>query len=156
MSFSVRPVTEIDMPTVVAIMSDTFGHSQPAIDAIFPSHWTPPARTSIAERLSKRNRSDPLVHHLAIIEDSTQRIVGQATWFMRMPGMVHSEAELAGPYWESEDERMYANELVKAYFARRWRVFREDEGAVFGMYDGEHAGGCISHLALARASGITS
>lgn len=58
--------------------------------------------------------------------------------------MKHSEPEepLVGPYWDGEEDREWANDLCRAYFRRRWGVFRELEGSVYGewafvMWDGE-------------------
>ena len=127
MAISIADCEDADMPRIFAIISDSFGSDQPYVDTLFPYHKTPVGRAKGAERLLQAKHCDPHARFLKATDMATGEIIGQAKWLIYPDPTAKKPEELplSGDYWDSEDEKEYANQLFTGFVAPRRKAIRD-------------------------------
>ncbi len=132
MVFALELCEPSDMQNAFRLVSETFGHVQSYIDAVFPAHWTPIGRKQGGERLLHDLTSDPTVRFLKATDTETGNLAGLSKWYIYEKDPI--EDELEGDYWESDDSKAYAMHLYKEYYSNRRRVIRSSEKPILSAY----------------------
>jgi hypothetical protein len=133
-SFKVQSCTQADIPRVFEIISLAFGHNHEYMDAIFPAHDTPEGRRTGAERMLQIFHGDPYGHFVKVVDGDTGIIAGAAKWNVYESGVVPPQPTIGGDYWESEEDRGFAQALFHGFFALRQKVIEETNGNLVGMF----------------------
>lgn len=131
-SFEVQRCTEADIPRVFEIVSLAFAHDHEYMDAIFPAHTTQEGRKIGSERMLQMFHGDPNGHFLKVTDGESGKIVAAAKWNIYTSGQVSPQPELDGDYWESEEDKEFAQALFRGFFAPRQRVIEETNGNLVG------------------------
>ena len=117
---------------IFAIISDAFASDQPYMDTMYPNHHTAHGRSEGAERLLHMKHTDATNRFLKATDTGTGEIIGYAKWNVFENGMPE-QTKLAGSYWESQDEKEYAEFLFEVCLEPIRRVARSAEGALIGL-----------------------
>ncbi|KAJ4382912.1 hypothetical protein N0V86_002139 [Didymella sp. IMI 355093] len=133
-SFEVQSCTQSDIPRVFEIISLAFGHDHEYMDAIFPAHDTIEGRRAGAERMLQIFHGDPYGHFVKVIDEDTGIIAGAAKWNVYKSGEVPPQPAIGGDYWESEEDREFAQALFHGFFALRQKVIEETNGNLVGRF----------------------
>lgn len=128
MPFAVEPCSDADIERVFEIISDTFRHTQPVVDALFPKHDTPDGRITGRDRLLEQKHNDPSVRFIKVTDSDTGQMVGQANWLVWQN--TASPESLNGDFWESEDEKEFARQLWDQYIVPRSRAIEAADGKI--------------------------
>lgn len=131
-NYTINPCTGADMHRVFEIVSLAFGHDHEYMDAIFPSHDTPEGRSIGAERMLQMFHGDSYGHFVKVVEADTRTIVGAAKWNIYEKGIIPPQPELNGDYWQSEDDKEFAQALFHEFFAPRQKVIERTNGNLVG------------------------
>jgi GNAT superfamily N-acetyltransferase len=132
-SFEVQPCTEADIPRVFEIISLAFANDHEYMDAIFPAHGTPEGRRAGSERMLQIFQGDPYGNFTKVIDKDTGKIAGAAKWNLYKNGEVPPQPAIGGDYWDSEDDKEFAQALFHNFFAMRQKVIQETNGNLVGM-----------------------
>ena len=127
MVLKVEHCTDADMDRTFAIISSAFANDHPYINAAFPKHSTPEGRGLGGERMLAIKRSDPNTTFLKVTDTDTGEMIAQAKWNI-YDGVVPEEADIDGPFWETEDDKEYAQILCREYLIPRRRAIRDAGG----------------------------
>ena len=103
------------------------------MDTMYPNHHTDHGRSEGAERLLHMKCTDATNRFLKAIDTGTGEIIGQAKWNVFENGMPE-QTKLAGSYWESQDEKEYAEFLYEVCLEPIRRVARSAEGPLVGLF----------------------
>ncbi|KAF2996520.1 hypothetical protein E8E13_006175 [Curvularia kusanoi] len=103
------------------------------MDAIFPSHDTPEGRSIGAERMLQMFHGDSYGHFVKVVEADTRTIVGAAKWNIYEKGIIPPQPELNGDYWQSEDDKEFAQALFHEFFAPRQKVIERTNGNLVAL-----------------------
>ncbi|KAL9120544.1 MAG: hypothetical protein Q9187_002900 [Circinaria calcarea] len=156
MALKLETCRDDDMDRTFAIISLAFAHEHPYIDAAFPAHDTPAGRISGGKRMLAIKHSDPNTTFLKVTDAGTGEMVAQAKWNV-YNGVVPEEIELEGDFWETEDEKEYAQHLFREYLATRRRAIKKSGGnLVYKLLRSttlylSHRGSCPVHYELGDA-----
>ena len=131
MPFSVAPCQTADFNRVFHIISDTFQHIQPIVDAFFPKHDTPAGHTHGAKVLCDQ-QSDPNIYFIKAVDEESGEIVGVAKWLILQEEVQVGDVGDDGGLRESEEERAYVKELLTQYYSSRSEALREEGRKIFG------------------------
>ena len=131
MPFSVTPCQPADFDRIFHVISDTFQHIQPIVDAFFPKHDTPAGHIHGVKLLCDQ-QSDPDVHFIKAVDVESGEIVGVAKWLILHEEVKVGEIGDEGSLRESEEERAYVKELLIQYYSSRSEALREVGSKILG------------------------
>ena len=132
-SFKIQTCTEEDIPRIFEIISCAFAHDHEYFDAIFPYHDTAEGRKIGSERMLQIFHGDPNGTFIKAIDVETDTIVGAAKWNIYTAGEVPPQPELGGEYWESQEDKEFAQALFRGFFAPRQKVIEATNAKLVGM-----------------------
>jgi hypothetical protein len=121
---------ESDMARCFEILSEAFGHDHPYIDAAYPAHSTPAGRAVGAARMLKVMQTDPCTTFLKVVDTESGMMIAQAKWNIYRD-TIPDEADLDGDFWETGEDKKYAQLLCNQYLIPRRKFIRESKGNVF-------------------------
>ncbi len=128
MPFEISPCDDADIPVVFAIISAALGPI-PYMDALYPGHNEPSGREIGAKRMLDLKRTDPHSHFIKAVDTASGEIVGVAEWIL-YDGDVPEEHGMEGDYWNSMEDKSYADCLWKSYLGPRRQIIKENHGRV--------------------------
>jgi hypothetical protein len=131
MSVVVGLCDDADMDRIFHIVSDTFKHDEPYIDAVYPKHDTPAGHIQGKNRMLEQKHSDPTVRCLKATDTRTGKIIGQANWLCLEDK--HVKDELEGNFWDDNDEKEFAQQLYAQFAVCRREAVRAASGPVWSM-----------------------
>ena len=123
---------DADIERVFQIVSDTFKHQEPYIDAVYPKHDTPSGRTQGTERMLEQKKSDPTVRFIKAVDTLTGKIIGQANWLCLEDKTV--KGELDGDFWDDEDSKEFAQLMYAQFSICRRKAVAAAPGTVWSNY----------------------
>lgn len=133
-------LSDEDVPTCFKILSDSFGHDAPFVDAYFPKHDTLAGQVQGASRLTawKRTSQDStfLKAVTSIDEDGveTRRILGFGVWthMKDIPPQKLEDAENVEEVWPDANDRKFMANLWEDYVKPRTQAVKDSHGK--GVY----------------------
>ena len=114
------------MTRAFGIIAAAFGHN-PYMDGLYPAHNTPQGRSAGGERMLAFKKNDPDTYFLKATDTESEEIVGIAKWNI-YNGTIPEEVGLDGEYWETEEDKEYANCLWAAYLVPRRNAIKGTKG----------------------------
>ena len=112
---SIERCKPADMPACFEVISDTFKHDEPIVDALFPDHEKASGRKQAAERLTKQLETDKDAFFLKAVQTGKgfEKIVGFALWtHMITPTSLDlSTLEDMAAVWPDRNEGEFASRL---------------------------------------------
>lgn len=126
MSLKVEICTDADMDRAFAIVSSSFGHQHPYIDACYPDHDTELGRKRGGERMLAMN-SDPYTTFIKVVDIATGNMIALGKWNV-YNGTVPEEADLDGDFWQGQDDKEYAQYLFREYLVPRRKAIKDSGG----------------------------
>lgn len=129
MDLSIEECSDDDMLRTFEIISAAFRHEHPYIEAVFPSHDSPMGRVAGGARMLAIKRTDPHTIFIKAVDKATGLMIGQAKWNI-YDGVVPAEVELEGDFWDTADEKEFAQHLYREYLVPRRTAIRELGGKV--------------------------
>ena len=127
MSHEVEICTDADMDRAFAIVSSSFGHEHPYIDACYPEHDTELGRKRGGERMLAIKNSDPNTTFIKVVDNSTGRMIALSKWNVYNE-TVPEEVDLDGDFWQSQDDKEYAQHLFREYLVPRRKAIKDSGG----------------------------
>lgn len=127
--------SDADMPRTFAIFSDAFGHDEPLVNAVWPKCDTPAGRASGAERMLDIKNLDPNSTFLKVFDTETGTMIAMAKLNI-FKNTIPSELDLDGDFWEIEEDKEYAQHLVRELLISRREMIRKTGGNVLCMLEG--------------------
>lgn len=128
MALVIEHCSEEDMDRTFELLSLSFGHEHPLIEAIYPSHDTPSGRYDGAERLRATKNSDPHTTFLKVVDTSVDKIIGMAKWNIYNGVIPEEEGKLEGDYWATEEAKELAEWYTNEYTKLRRDAIKESGG----------------------------
>ncbi|KAL8938399.1 MAG: hypothetical protein Q9216_003916 [Gyalolechia sp. 2 TL-2023] len=132
MPLAVEPCTDADIERVFDIISDTFQHTAPFIEALFPRHDTPKGREAGRNRLLEQKHTDPSIRFIKVVDTDTRQIIGQANW--QVLEEIPTDESLEGDFWENENDKEFAQRLHDQYMIPRSRAIKTAGGKLLGRF----------------------
>lgn len=132
MPFKLERCDEDDMPRWFEIASIAFAHDHPYFDTEFPNHDQPSGRAAGSKRFRQTFRDDKHANWLKVVDDDGT-IVAVAKW-NEYDGVLPEEEEFDGQWWETDDEKKYAEYLGKTFLKKRRARMEEVNGHCICMY----------------------
>jgi len=129
MGLKVDICQDSDMARTFAIMSSAFGHEHPYIDAAFPGHDTPTGRERGGMRMLAIKKSDPSATFLKVTDTETGLMIAQAKWNI-YKNTIPPESDLDGPFWDTLEEKEYAQHLCREYLIPRRKAIKDSAGNI--------------------------
>ncbi|KAJ4288591.1 hypothetical protein N0V90_011828 [Kalmusia sp. IMI 367209] len=122
----IAALQDSDIPTAFSMMSQSFGHDAPFINAYFISHDTPAGQAQGAKRLLAWKQSAPESTFLKAVltQDGEEIIIGLAIWthMVEAPPQTLEATEGADEvkeYWPDEQDREWMKILWSEYVKPR-------------------------------------
>ena len=113
MSVVVELCGDADIDRVFHIVSDTFTHDEPYIDAVYPKHDTPAGQIQGRNRMFGNKHSDPAVRFIKVVDTQTGQIIRHANWLCIEKQSVKTQLE--GNFWGDQDEKDFAQQLYAQF-----------------------------------------
>ncbi|KAL1609176.1 hypothetical protein SLS59_001540 [Nothophoma quercina] len=132
-SFEVQPCTEADIPRVFEIISLAFAHDHEYVDAIFPAHATPAGRRIGTERMLQIFQGDSYGHFMKVVDHDSGKVIAAAKWNIYESGEIPPQPAIDGDYWDSEEDKEFAQSLFHAFFAPRQKAIEETNGHLIAL-----------------------
>jgi hypothetical protein len=132
-NFEVQRCTESDIPRVFEIISLAFANDHEYMDAVFPAHGTPAGRKAGSERLLQIFHGDSYGNFVKVVDKDSGKIAAAAKWNFYNGGPIPPQPEIGGDYWETAEDKEFAQCLFKAFFAPRQVVIEETGARLAGM-----------------------
>lgn len=130
--YQIQPCIPSDIPRIFEVISLAFAHDHEYFDAIFPYHNTPKGREIGSERMLQIHHGDPNGTFIKAVDTETDEIVGAAKWNMYKAGQIPPQPEIAGEYWENEEDKEFAQALFRGFFTPRQKVIEATDGNLAG------------------------
>lgn len=127
MTLKVEECDDSDMARTFEIISEAFAHEHPYIDAAFPAHTKPAGRATGASRMLSIKQQDSCAKFLKVIDQETGTMIAQAKWNV-YKNTIPPELDLDGEFWDSEEEKEYAQLLCREYLIPRREAIRDSGG----------------------------
>lgn len=131
MALKIEECNDTDMDRAFEIISSAFGHEHPFMESVFPLHATPQGRRLGGQRMLANKKADPNTTLLKVVDTSTGEVVAQAKWNI-YDGSIPDEFELDGDFWESKNEKEYAQHMFREYLVPRRKAIRDLGGRLVG------------------------
>lgn len=133
-------VSDDDIPTCFKIVSESFGHDAPFVDAYFPNHDTVSGQVQGSGRLAAWKRgSDDSVFLKAVTSidgdpGNGGRIIGLAVWTVMkdVPPPKLEDAEDVEEVWPDMNDRQFIAGLWEDYVKPRSQAVKDSDGK--GVY----------------------
>lgn len=138
---SIVSVADDDIPKCMQIMSKSFGHDAPFVDAWFVDHDTVVGQAKGIPRLAAWKKNDHNATFLkAMMTDSSgkKQIMGWAVWtYMTEPPPQELDlTEDVTAVWPNEDDREFMARLWRDYVVPRSRTIEATNGkGVYGQWE---------------------
>jgi len=126
MVMATEPCSDADFDRAFHIVSDSFQHVQPVIDAIFPKHDTPPGHAHGRDALLQSKKTDSTAHFIKAVNQDTGEITGIAKWLI-LQGQA-AQPLSPGQLLETDEEKEYAEHLLSEYQQFRSEVIKSTNG----------------------------
>ncbi|KAI0536539.1 hypothetical protein GGR58DRAFT_475084 [Xylaria digitata] len=128
--FHVDLVEDEDVPRCFEVLSESFGHDAPFVDAYFPNHETSPGRIQGSKRLlTWKNTSASSTFLKAAINNSVgeELIIGLAVWtHMKDPPPAElKDTEDVEQVWPDDEDREFMARLWRDYVKPRTRAVQD-------------------------------
>jgi hypothetical protein len=120
-----------DMHRCFEIISEAFGDREAYINAMFPRHHTPEGRKIGGDRYIMTKNADPFSRFLKVTDTETGEIVGQAKWIV-VGHEKPPEVALQGDWWDTEEDKIYAQHMYEAFLVGRRSAIRNAKGPLLG------------------------
>ncbi|KAI9647014.1 hypothetical protein NHQ30_005016 [Ciborinia camelliae] len=124
--------SDADMARTFEIISTAFGHEHPYNDAAFPMHDTPAGRALGASRMLEIKKTDPCTTFLKVIDNSSGVMVAQAKWNI-YKNTIPPELDLDGDFWDTSEDKEYAQLLYREYLIPRRKAIKESGGNILSL-----------------------
>ena len=131
MSIVVDLCQDADMDRVFRIMSDTFKHDEPYIDAVYPKHDTPAGHAQGVRRMLQQKTSDPTARCIKATNTQTGKVVGLANWLCLENKSVKDQ--LDGDFWDNDDDKDFAQRLYAQFAVCRRTAVQSATGPVWSI-----------------------
>lgn len=131
MALKIEECNDTDMDRTFEIISSAFGHEHPNIESIFPLQAAPQGRRFGGQRMLASKKADPNATFLKVVDTSTCEMVAQAKWNI-YDGSIPDEVELDGDFWESKNEKEYAQHMFREYLVPRRKAIKDSGGRLVG------------------------
>lgn len=128
MAITISPAVESDFRTLVDVNFDTFQpREHPIVDALFPHHDTPAGRATAVQRYIGAATVDTSGHYMKMVDNITGQMIGQGRWGIVQPdpNQEYPAPTLKDDYWDSDEDRSFAQWCAGAYTERRRATFRK-------------------------------
>lgn len=127
MALKIEECNDTDMDRTFEVISSAFGHEHPYIESVFPLHATPQGRKIGGQRMLAYKKADPNTTFLKVVDISTDEVVAVAKWNI-YDGSIPDEYELDGNFWESKNEKEYAQHMFREYLVPRRKAIKDSGG----------------------------
>lgn len=128
MALQLGHCTDEDMSRVFELVSISFGHEHPFIEAVYPAHDSPSGRADGAERLLAIKKADPHTKFLKVTDTSTGKVVGISKWNVYDKAVPEEVTKFEGDYWATEDAKELAEWHLNEYLKLRRKAIRDSGG----------------------------
>ena len=112
-------------------------NEHPMIMAMFQHEETPHGFQNKIAQWKASHRKVPNERHFTVVDTTTGEMVLSARALIPCSGQdlenFTATPKISGPFWDSEDDRAWAEHLSQRYTQRRRDAFRKAEGKVFGI-----------------------
>ncbi|KAI1760110.1 hypothetical protein GGR53DRAFT_510950 [Hypoxylon sp. FL1150] len=135
---SIAVLSDEDIPTCFHVMSQSFDHDKPFVDAYFPNHDTPSGQAQGSKRLTTwKNNFEESTFLKAVISPQApdeqgevpERIIGLGIWtLMKTPPPAELEKAENIEAWPDEDDREFMARLWKDYVVPRSQAIEDSNG----------------------------
>ena len=139
MSLKLETCTDADMHRAFAIVSESFGHEHPYIDACYPDHDQEHGRKLGGERMLAIKNADPNTTFIKVVDTQTGKMIALGKWNV-YEGTVPEEADLEGDFWQSQDDKEYAQYLYREYLVPRREAIKKSGGNLVCKSHSNHTG----------------
>lgn len=127
MVLKVEVCNDDDMHRVFEIFCQAFGTRHPMVEAIYPNHDTPAGRLNGRNRMLDIKNTDPHTTFLKVVDTDTGVIIAKAKWNI-WKGVIPPEVDLDGDYWETEEEKEWAQHVNREFLMARRAAIKEYGG----------------------------
>lgn len=127
MVLKVELCNDDDMHRVFEIFCQAFGRRHAMIEAIYPNHDTPAGRIMGSKRMLDIKKKDPHTKFLKVVDTDTGAMIAKAKWNI-WKGVIPPEDDLDGDYWETEEEKEWAQHLNRDFLISRRKAIRDSGG----------------------------
>ncbi|KAF2196466.1 hypothetical protein GQ43DRAFT_445087 [Delitschia confertaspora ATCC 74209] len=125
---SLQECIDADMPRFFELFSLGFGPEKyPYVEHVFPKHDTSEGRKIGGERMLTLKHLDAQATWLKITENPSEKMIACAKWNI-YSNTIPPEFGLEGEYWDSQDEKEYAQHLFAEYLVPRRKAIRDSGG----------------------------
>lgn len=139
---TVALLSDEDIPTSFHLVSESFAHDAPFIDAYFPDHDTPSGRAQGSKRLALWKQASTTSTFLKAVTEASQGnkdcIIGVAVWthMKESPPADLEQVENTKEVWPDEDDREFMTRLWRDYVKPRTQVIENSRGkGVYGKWE---------------------
>ena len=148
MVMTTESCSDTDLDRVFHILSDAFQHVQPVIDVFFPKHDTPQGHALGRDALLQSKNTDPTAHFIKAVNQHTGEITGIAKWII-LQGQA-AQPLSPGKWFDSDEEKEYAQHLVSEYQKYRSEVIKSTNGHLLGRSPSQAS--CAANLGISPRS----
>lgn len=127
MALKIEECNDTDMDRTFEIISSAFGHEHPYIESVFPLHATPQGRRLGGQRMLAYKKADQNTTFLKVVDTRTGEVVAVAKWNI-YDGSIPDDYELDGDFWESNNEKEYAQHMFREYLVPRRKAIKDSGG----------------------------
>lgn len=123
---------DTDFPEFAPLMFEAI-HPNGFVDACWPNNLNDEAQKLHASGFIFHKNMDPTVKWTKVTDTITGEIVGVAQWLV-LKDQKPPELDFDGPAgtWESETEKLYAQDIYRSFVRHRWEVIRNEDLPVVG------------------------
>ncbi|KAF7870632.1 hypothetical protein EAF04_004376 [Stromatinia cepivora] len=132
MVLKIEVCNDDDMHRVFEIFCQAFGTKHAMIEAIYPNHDTPAGRLTGASRMLDTKNKSPHTTFLKVVDTDTGVMIAKAKWNI-WKGVIPPEQDLDGDYWETEEEKEWAQHMMRDFLIRRRTAIKESGGHLVSL-----------------------
>ncbi|THV47279.1 hypothetical protein BGAL_0322g00100 [Botrytis galanthina] len=132
MVLKVEECNDDDMHRVFEIFCQAFGTRHPMIEAVYPNHDTEAGRISGGNRFRDIKNNDPHTKFIKVVDTDTGAIIAKAKWNI-WKGVIPPEKDLDGDFWETAEEKEWAQHLNRDFLITRRAAIKEYEGHLVSL-----------------------
>ncbi|ESZ89721.1 hypothetical protein SBOR_9897 [Sclerotinia borealis F-4128] len=132
MVLKVEVCNDDDMHRVFEIFCKAFGTKHPMLEAIYPNHDTPAGRISGGKRMLDIKNEDLHTTFLKVVDTDTGAMIAKAKWNI-WKGVIPPEVDLDGDFWETDEEKEWAQHLNREFLISRRKAIKEAGGHLVSL-----------------------